>query len=75
MKFGDNHNISDETTRVGELKRIRRESLTQEFKGLRLQKVGVIQVHVRGPQVDCRIHHGQAEFVSEDAIFVREKIT
>ena len=67
--------MQDETTGVGELKRIRREGLRQEFKGLRLQKVGVIQVHVRGPQVDCVIQDGQDEFVSGDAIFVREKIT
>lgn len=51
MEFWGNHNMQDETTRVGELK-IRREDLKQEFKGLRYQKVRVIQVGVNSPRVE-----------------------
>lgn len=44
----------------------------KEFKCMKLQMVGIIQVHVKDPQVDCKIQDGQVE---GDATFVKEKIT
>lgn len=58
---------------MGGLKRVSREDLKQEFKGLRYLKVRVVQVDVKGPQVNYRTQDGQVEFVPGDPISVKER--